>query len=87
MTPQHVTWNPTDSTHTNIFANIKNPRKEHEWVSDNALLFSEEEAHYINLLIHSMFENIGVEVAIVTQNAVPESLTREEAANSLFAHW
>lgn len=67
---------------------MKNPRKEQEWVSDNAQLFTQEESHYINLLIHSMFENIGVEVAVVTVNEVPQAFaTREEAATALFTHW
>lgn len=67
-------------------AQVVNPRTNHEWVSDGAGIFSSAVRARINQKLTRLERETGVEVALVTVNAV-SSATPKDFATELFNRW
>eukprot|EP01127_Copromyxa_protea_P005981 TRINITY_DN1579_c0_g1_i2.p1 TRINITY_DN1579_c0_g1~~TRINITY_DN1579_c0_g1_i2.p1 ORF type:complete len:319 (-),score=38.40 TRINITY_DN1579_c0_g1_i2:23-979(-) len=87
--PKMIKWQPLDTKDelSDILKAIKNPRPD-SWISDGGNLLSESEHILIDSFIQSMFDNIGVEVAVITIKEVPSSMKGGlELATFICQHW
>ena len=66
-------------------ADVPNPREKGKWVSDNGDIIAPQVEERINTEIERLHQELGVEIALVTVDAIPT--TPKDFAVELFEYW
>jgi len=85
--PAHITWVSKDAEVDPAVAQLINPRPNDSWISDNAKLLEAEMFLPIDSMIQSIFENIGVEVGLITLPTLPGGQTADQFLDKVYSNW